>query len=498
MKTLEQLLSGYTGLHYAVESLERAADWSAMATSLQPSEAVVWLDSARTHAVTGRYSILALKPWLSMECSDFEGNVRTSSGQAKWRGPSLPVLQQCLNRFRLPNADASHRAPLPQALALFTALGYALNHEIEPRVSYRGSEGLPDLCAWGMQRVFVQDHQSGRAWAIGIADPFDPLAGLDAARKELRFLIRWNQEWLSRMRSDIKVAVERPKDERLQEIIPIQTREQFMQAVLNLKEDIARGEIFQANLAQEFTADMSVDAGALYRELRRINPSPFACFVRHPQWSIVSCSPERLVRVEDGTVEARPIAGTRPRGGSAEEDALQGIELVMSEKDRAEHIMLVDLARNDIGRLCRPGSVSVDELLGLEHYSHVIHIVSNVTGKLRPEVESAEIIRSLFPGGTITGCPKVRCMQILADTEPVPRGFYTGSVGYFGLNGDMDLNILIRTITLQAHKLSFHVGAGIVADSSPEREYFETLDKGKALINALNGLVSGNAQARTS
>ena len=260
-------------------------------------------------------------------------------------------------------------------------------------------------------------------------------------------------------------------------------------------ERIHAGDIFQANLAQRFTARVEGDALALYRALRRINPSPFACFVRAEDLSIVSCSPERLVRVQEGRVDTRPIAGTRPRGASASEDAIRSLELLLNEKERAEHIMLVDLARNDLGRVCAPGSVAVDELMALEPYSHVMHIVSNVSGRLRRGAGAVDVIRATFPGGTITGCPKVRCMQIIRELEPVARGLYTGSIGWLGFSGALDLNIAIRTILVQGGQASFHVGAGIVADSRPDREYDETLAKGQAMAEAL-GLEAFDAIAR--
>ena len=301
---------------------------------------------------------------------------------------------------------------------------------------------------------------------------------------------------------------------------PTCTQAEFETMVSRALEFIRAGDIFQANVSQQFTAPWEGRPLALYLALRRINPSPFACFLSCEALTAVSCSPERLVRIQDGRVDTRPIAGTRPRGRSAEEDLLNSLELFVSEKERAEHIMLVDLARNDLGRIAATGSVGVEELMTLEAYSHVIHIVSNVSGRLRRGVDAVEAIRAVFPGGTITGCPKVRCMQILRELEPVARGLYTGSLGYIGFDGTMDLSIAIRTLVLhpvpqeapcvntgrhaprtrsglpeatavkpwygvQGRRLSFHVGAGIVADSVPEREYHETLAKAGALLKAI-------------
>jgi len=263
------------------------------------------------------------------------------------------------------------------------------------------------------------------------------------------------------------------------------TPEEFQAMVHQALEHIRAGDIFQANVAQRFLAPWHGSSLPLYDRLRRVNPSPFACWLSTGELEVVSCSPERLVRIQEGRVDTRPIAGTKPRGSTPAEDTLRSLELLLSEKERAEHIMLVDLARNDLGRVCAAGSVSVDELMTLEEYSHVIHIVSQVSGRLRPGSDVVDVIRAVFPGGTITGCPKVRCMEILRALEPVARGLYTGSLGYLGFDGTSDLNIAIRTMVIANGQLSFHVGAGIVADSDPEREYHETLAKAAALMSAL-------------
>jgi anthranilate/para-aminobenzoate synthase component I len=269
------------------------------------------------------------------------------------------------------------------------------------------------------------------------------------------------------------------------------SRQQFEMMVHRAKAFISAGEVFQATLAQAFRASWAGSPWTLYGVLRRVNPSPFACFIQCAEFAIVSCSPERLVRVRGGEIETRPIAGTRPRGATPQEDLLNSVELLLSDKERAEHIMLVDLERNDLGRVCRYGSVQVEELMTIEDYSHVMHIVSNVRGRARQGIDLADVIRAVFPGGTITGCPKVRCMEVIHGLEPAARGFYTGSCGYLGFDGSMDLNLLIRTLVLQSGQVSFHVGAGIVADSRPDREYHETLAKAAALVSALHTASAG-------
>ena len=270
---------------------------------------------------------------------------------------------------------------------------------------------------------------------------------------------------------------------------PLIPKEAYMEMVRRAKEYIAAGDIFQANLSQRLSADVpGLDPWDIYTVLREVNPSPFACFIDFPELKIASSSPERLVRLAGGCVETRPIAGTRPRGGDTTGDEAMRSELLLNEKERAEHIMLIDLERNDIGRVCEYGSVSVDELMVTEDYSHVIHIVSNVKGELAKGKDAFDLIRATFPGGTITGVPKVRCMEIIDELEPVARGPYTGSVGYISYTGDMDLNIVIRTFVIKDGRAYVQVGAGIVADSDPEREYYETLHKAEALVKTLGRL----------
>jgi anthranilate synthase component 1 len=262
--------------------------------------------------------------------------------------------------------------------------------------------------------------------------------------------------------------------------------ERFTAGVRKILDYLAAGDIFQANLSRGWTArfDERVDAAALFAQLRRNNPAPFAGLFAGDGWSVVSASPERLVSVSGDLVETRPIAGTRPRM-AGDDDASRVRELVGHPKERAEHVMLIDLERNDLGRVCRPGTVEVDELMSVESYAHVHHIVSNVRGRLRAGVTPGEVIRAVFPGGTITGCPKVRCMQIIAELEGVGRGAYTGAMGWLAPNGDMDLNILIRSAEVEGREVRFRTGAGIVADSDPQRELDETRAKARGMLRAL-------------
>jgi aminodeoxychorismate synthase component I len=275
---------------------------------------------------------------------------------------------------------------------------------------------------------------------------------------------------------------------------PEESKEAYLDRVRRAQAYIAAGDIYQANLSHRFAVDLPPRhrsarerlpyEHALYRQLRTVNPSPFSGLLRFGDLSLISSSPERLVRLRGRRAETRPIAGTRPRGSDAEDDQRLVGELLASPKERAEHVMLVDLERNDLGRVCDFGTVLVDEFMTVEQYSHVSHIVSNVSGVLREDATPFDLIRATFPGGTITGVPKIRCMEIIEELEPVRRGPYTGSFGYIGWNGDLDLNIVIRTLVLAGAKAYLQVGAGIVADSDPAKEYEETLHKAQAFFSS--------------
>ena len=265
----------------------------------------------------------------------------------------------------------------------------------------------------------------------------------------------------------------------------------FLAGVQRIHEYLRAGDVFQVNLSRGWQAHSNapVSATELYRRLRKANPAPFAALLQHGNAALLSSSPERLVQVQNGVAQTRPIAGTQARAPDTHQDEQLKATLVRDPKEIAEHIMLIDLERNDLGRVCQPGSIVVDELLGIESYTHVHHIVSNVRGSLRADVGAVDVLKALFPGGTITGCPKVRCMEIIAELECTPRGAYTGAIGFINRNGEMDFNILIRSMTLQNHpncaRLSFRAGAGIVADSIAEKELAETAAKAKGLLRAL-------------
>jgi anthranilate synthase component 1 len=314
--------------------------------------------------------------------------------------------------------------------------------------------------------AIVRDHALGTAWLVAEQGYEDLIRG--ARRDLLGISVRHSD-----LAGTIGLAA-----------LAEDPAEQFLSGVARIQHHIVEGDVFQVNLSRAWRGRLASDvpSSALYRRLCATNPAPFAALARIDGCTIISSSPERLVGVRGGMIETRPIAGTHPRGQDPQSDRLLSQRLLSHPKERAEHIMLIDLERNDLGRLCEPGSVEVNELLALESYAHVHHIVSNVRGRLLRDTAPGDIVRAVFPGGTITGCPKVRCMEIIRDIEQCRRGAYTGAIGYLDRDGSMDLNILIRTLVRHGDAVTLRAGAGIVADSVPERELEETRSKARGLL----------------
>ncbi len=353
----------------------------------------------------------------------------------------------------------------------FVYLGYELLHEIEARVTPRTQYAefpakFPVGVAARIPAAIMVDHEHDTTYLYS-----------EPAHADL----------LDIMKHDIADASPYRAGHISCDALVEEAPQQYLDGVARIKRYIHEGDVFQVNLARRWQGELQGDAIGLYHALTRNNPAPFGGLANLGQGAhIVSSSPERLVRVRHGVIETRPIAGTHPRSSDPTQDLQLKAQLLSTAKERAEHIMLVDLERNDLGRICKPGSVSVPALLDVATYTHVHHLESTVRGELRADVSPVDTIRALFPGGTITGCPKIRCMQILRELEPAPRLAYTGSMGYLNHDGSMDLNILIRSFMLQGQQLSFWAGGGIVADSEPVRELAETRAKAKGLLRALN------------
>lgn len=439
---------------------------------------LTFLDSAAGHELLGRYSYLACEPF---------GSYLVADGQASWNGEALPgdpwtVLRNLLARYR-----QAHRPDLPPfqgGAAGF--LGYDLNRTLErlPVPLNRGLR-LPQSILHFYDVVVSFDHRDHRCWIVSTGWPEQ-----DAARRTDR---------ACRRADEFAALLARPKLPRI--IIPGTagawdsnfSREGFIAAVQRVVELILAGEIFQANIAQCFTAKVSplFDPLTFYCQLRSLNPAPFAALLRYDKLTVASSSPERFLKLNGRQVETRPIKGTIARCADFEEDWRRAEILLASEKDRAENIMIVDLLRNDLSRVCTDSSVEVTALCNLESYASVHHLVSVVRGALAADQDAVSLLRACFPGGSVTGAPKVRAMEIIADIEGVAREVYCGAIGFIGFNGHMDTNIAIRTVTIDDGLARFHAGGGITAMSNPEGEYAETLAKAQRLFDAFGTDPSG-------
>ncbi len=409
----------------------------------------------------GRFDILLAFPQARLR---FDGHACTRDG-VRLAGGFLDQLDAWWRSEAVPTIDCA----LPFHGGWFVYLGYELAHWLEPTVPLGGNAGrMPVAYAERCPAALLHDHAEGVNWWVE--------EGFEA-----RFLPRFELD-CSRLDAEASLPAGLPGFE-LEEDEPAR----FLDAVSRIREYILAGDIFQANLSRAWRGRFAEapDPVDLFRHLASNNPGPFAALCRIEGQAIVSSSPERLVSSRHGVIETRPIAGTRRRGGSEDEDAALKAELIMHPKERAEHIMLLDLERNDLGRIARPGTVRVDERMVIESYRHVHHIVSNVRGELREGVTPGQVLAAMYPGGTITGCPKVRCMQILAELEGTAREAYTGSLGYLNRDGSLDTNILIRTLQLDGADFTLRAGAGIVADSEPEAELQETRAKARGLLRAL-------------
>ena len=405
-----------------------------------------------------RYDILFAFPRESLTLQA-DGCLRDDAGDVL-QGRFLDALDSAWRAESCPGSDDG--LPFHGGWVLF--LAYELAGEVEPTLRLPRSPKLPLALAIRCPAAVIVDHE--RQCMILMAE--------DGA-----------EDLLDILQADLEVVVSIP-DLAVPAAWDEDPAQQFLDGVAQIHEHLDAGDIFQVNLSREWRTRYAQEPvpASLYVALRQANPSPFAGLLQMSAWALVSSSPERLLEARVGVLQTRPIAGTRPRL-PGDDDAARIAELRANAKEQAEHVMLVDLERNDLGRVCEPGSVKVNELMAVESYTHVHHIVSNVRGRLRSEVTPGAVIAAAFPGGTITGCPKVRCMEIIAELEQVPRGAYTGALGYLDRNGDLDLNILIRTLLLTGNEVTLRAGAGIVADSVAAFELEETRAKARGLLRAL-------------
>jgi anthranilate synthase component 1 len=429
---------------------------------LAPARYPVLLESVASGTAQGRWDLLLASNGESLSLAR-DGVTRREDGVIV-EGDFLAALDRAWRAQRMPREEP--RWPFRGGWALF--LGYELAAQVEPVLQLPSASGaLPVAMALRCPAALLRDHASGEC--IIVAE-----TGEDS--------------WLERIIADCESA--RSASSMPAWTPPSELKEdpprQFVDGVGRILDYLAAGDVFQVNLSRGWQArfDAPLDPAALHARLRAANPAPFAGLFAGNGWAVVSASPERLVSIRGDVVETRPIAGTRPRF-AGDDDTARIRDLVGNPKERAEHVMLIDLERNDLGRVCTPGSIEVDELMTVESYAHVHHIVSNVRGRLRDDATPGDVIRAVFPGGTITGCPKVRCMQIIAELEREGRGAYTGAFGWLNRDGDLDLNILIRSAEVEGDTLRFRTGAGIVIDSDPQRELDETRAKARGMLRAL-------------
>jgi anthranilate synthase component I len=469
------------------------------------------LESVQGGEKLGRYSFLGCDPlWVLETRGDRTTQTCRDGSMQVFDGDPFAALSDCLKPF--------HPVKLPQLPpgigGLFGFWGYELIHWIEPRVPvYEANEAdLPDGLWMQIDHLLIFDQVKRKIWAIAYADLRDPHVDLEQAYQQACHQVRQlvNKLQTPVPSQDAVLQWTPPKDEggrRKDENHSLSlhytsnfTKEQFCANVEKAKAHIRAGDIFQVVISQRLSTPYSGDPFALYRSLRLINPSPYMAYFHFKDWQIIGSSPEVMVKADlspeqDGNKVAtvRPIAGTRPRGKTPQEDAALAEDLLHDPKEVAEHVMLVDLGRNDLGRVCANGTVTVDELMVIERYSHVMHIVSNVVGKLAPDKTAWELLKACFPAGTVSGAPKIRAMQIIHDLEPCRRGVYSGAYGYYDFEGQLNTAIAIRTMVVRQQAdgqqiVSVQAGAGLVADSEPDREYEETLNKARGMLEAIRCL----------
>jgi len=435
---------------------------------LNPSRYPCLLESVAEGSALGRYDLLFAYPQESLRLNpDLSLSGRTSAAG----GQFLAAFDQWYAeqaKTRAPNVD------LPFTGGWFLVLGYELAQQIEPTLDLKTRADSPVAIALRIPVAVIRDRRERQAWIVAEAG-YD--AEVSQVMRDLEIL------------PDYRIPGPGRHESILEDELVEDQPENFVDAIRRAQRYIEAGDIFQANLSRQWHGKLKpgIQPVDVYERLRVFNPAPFAGLAVFDDFAVISSSPERLLRIKDNRAETRPIAGTRPRPLPGRGDAPLRSELLENPKERAEHIMVIDLERNDLGRICNAGSVAVDEFMVIESYSHVHHIVSNITGRLVEGASPGDVIAAIFPGGSITGCPKVRCMEIIDELEGRPRGAYTGAMGYINRDGSGDLSILIRCMTTYGRELSFATGCGIVTDSDPGQELAETRAKAKGLILALTG-----------
>jgi len=437
------------------------------------------LESAEFGKRWGRYSFIGYNPFLVVFARDQEMEIWNGGKKIRLKNVGNPfaVPRKLIKEFR----PAGDQKDLPFSGGLVGFCNYNLVRKWEPTGGRSSAEqDCPESVFMAPGRLIIFDHLTHLVKVVVLAHLEDG----NNRRKAYEEAIREIDGTISRLRAPLSHQTE-DKSLHVSPLVPNVNKGAFEETIRQAKDYIIAGDVIQVVLSQRFSADMSGDPFILYRTLRSINPSPYMFYLHFGDMKLIGASPEVLVRLTGSEIDLRPIAGTRPRGSTTKEDEALEKELMADPKERAEHIMLVDLGRNDVGRVAIPGSVKVSGFMEVERYSHVMHIVSHVQGELKPGLDCFDLFMSAFPAGTVTGAPKVRAMQIINELEHCARGPYAGGVGYFGFNGNMDFCITIRTIAISNNTLSIQAGAGIVYDSSPKKEYEETIKKASAMFKAI-------------
>lgn len=448
------------------------------------------LESAEGGKNWGRYSFIGFDPYLTAVSFDGQMEIRRENEKTTIqdvRNP-LPVLREISRSFKPVCMEGF--SPFQGGLVGYCNYEIVRNWERLPGLS-PGAPDIPECCFTVSNSLIIFDHLTHIVRVVAFAHIHqgkDLAEAYMKASQKVDEIVRLLQAPLPPASSENGFS--------LSAMEANLSKEEFEKAVLKAKDYIVSGDVIQVVLSQRFSGEMSGDDFVLYRNLRSINPSPYMFYLNFGDTRLIGASPEILVRLTDGRIELRPIAGTRSRGDDPEADQALEKDLICDPKERAEHIMLVDLGRNDVGKVAVAGSVAVPRLMEVERYSHVMHIVSKVEGLLKPGMDSIDLFMSAFPAGTVTGAPKIRAMEIISELEPDSRGPYAGAVGYFGFNGNMDFCITIRTITVTQDRLSIQVGAGVVADSSPEAEYGETLRKAAAMVKTIEEVIDDDTPFR--
>jgi len=460
------------------------------------------LDSGRDPEKLGHYSFAGRKPFLVFQSKGDRIRILRQGSIEHRRGNPFEELRAALAPYRV-DASLYRESPIPFLGGAVGYFGYELNYVME-KLPCRGADdlALPDCYFMFFDSVIVRDELEQKLYLSALGFDSDPAAAREKARQafatmraEMARVERGEASAGTPGTDDRRAASTGPADADLK-IRSMFTQEEYMDVVRQAKEHIFAGDIFEVCTTHRLECDFAGNAFELYRELKRINPAPFASYLNLPEVKVVSSSPERFLRLKrDGWAESRPIKGTRPRGKDEAEDKAFHDDLFSSIKDRAENMMIVDLVRNDLGRVCDFHTVRVPELMLIERYATVFQMVSTIVGKLEPGRDLLDLVQACFPGGSMTGAPKIEAMSIIDALEPVKRGIYSGSIGYLDFAGNADLNIVIRTILVKNGKAYFQVGGAVVADSDPEGEYLETLHKASALIRSLRSVALGPDQA---